>query len=192
MRDNRDVEPTLEDLGSPPLPTGPLADAWRGYLAAWYDGRRAQALTTLTGVVDDLAAGPPETRDGFAEWLCRLLFDRSRFWAGQWGGGMACQDGGRRQRPAAPALTAHPLGARIVLPYLLAALPEGGSPQARWLYQFASGQGYRLQPGYRARLLSAIQERFGPDAPLTVLLRHASEDPIAQRMLREVEQRPCV
>jgi hypothetical protein len=35
-----------------------------------------------------------------------------------------------------------------------------------------------------------IQENFGPDASPLALLRHASEDPIAQRMLRDAEAQP--
>jgi hypothetical protein len=103
---------------------------------------------------------------------------------------MTLQAGVRYRRPAVPALTAYPLSARIVLPYLLAAFPDGAAYQSRWLYQFTVGQSFRLRPEQRARLLSAIQECFGSEARPRALLRRASADPIARRMLRDAEDHP--
>ena len=113
------------------------------------------------------------------------MFDRSEFWAGKWGGGLMFRDGAW-QRPTAPALTAHALSARVILPYLLSEA-AGESPRLRWLYQFLRGQGYRLPPPERQRLRLAIDEYCGVGAEPIELLRRATDDPIAQRMLRDLE-----
>jgi hypothetical protein len=179
------VEITLHDLADPPLPKGPLIGKWGGYMTAWAEGRRADAQATLADFVERLTAAPTVVVDGFSAWLCELVFDRSRFWAGQWGGGMTLR-GGTWEKPAAPALTVHLLSIRVVLPYLLAALPEERTPHLRWLYQFTIGQGYRLPPADRRRLFSAIEEHCGPGTdPVDLLARASSTDPVARQLLRD-------
>ncbi|GIF73321.1 hypothetical protein Asi02nite_28390 [Asanoa siamensis] len=79
------------------------------------------------------------------------------------------------------------LNVRVMLPYLLARRTDERAPHIRWLYQFAVGQGYRLPPGEQQRLRSAIEERCGRGAAPIELLRLATDDPVAQRMLRDAE-----
>jgi hypothetical protein len=143
-------------------------------------------LVAVTDFVDLLDAANGDVTAAFAEWLCGLVFDRSEFWFGEWGGGFIL-DGDVWQRPAAPALTVHALSVRVVLPYLIASRTDEGGPHTRWLYQFAVGQGYRLTPREQQRLRSAIEDRCGAGAAPIALLRLAAEDPVAQRMLHDAE-----
>ncbi len=173
---------SVEDLRRSPQPDGPCRVAWFAYVAAWDDGRRSDAHAALAELVDQLAVGPSAVAGGFARWVCELLFDRGEWLAGQWGGGTVLRNGGWR-RPAGFALTSHLLSTRVVLPYLLTALPESRTPDVRWLYQYALGQMYRLPPAESRRLRSAIEEHCG-SADLTGLLRCVPADPVAQRWLR--------
>jgi hypothetical protein len=177
-------EPTLAELADPPLPDGPPRELWHGYLRAWSNGPRRTALAAVAEFVDALAGAPREVSDGFAEWVCHLVFDRDELLrSGQWGGAMRYEAGAYR-RPVTPALTTHLLSARVVLPYLLAALPAERGPRPRWLHQFAVGQGYRLPPGERRRLFAAIEDHRGPGAEPAALPSRAHDDPIARRRTR--------
>jgi hypothetical protein len=109
-----------------------------------------------------------------------MLFDDSDRWAGQWGGGMSLRDG-QWERPAEPALTIHPISARVLLPYLISRLADQNGRRLRWMYQFAVGQAYRLPPREQQQLHLAVEARCGPGAPLTALLQHAGDDALTRR-----------
>jgi hypothetical protein len=177
---------TLDDLADPPLPDRPLVAQWRAYLALWSAGRRREALVSVGSLVDQLEGAGNDARAMFALWWCELLFDRSVYWAGQWGGGLALREG-RWEKPAEFALTVHPIVLRVVLPYLLGKVAVGRDRHLRWAYQFTIGQGYRLPPAARRSLCSAIESRCGPGAAPIDLLRHAVDDPEARRMLRDAD-----
>lgn len=172
-------------LAAPPLPDGQLAEAWRGYLACWVQGRRHDALSSANQFVDLLTATTSETITTFAAWVCSTLFDDTDRWAGQWGGGMTLRDG-RWERPAEPALTVHPIATRVLLPYLVNGLLDQHGRHLRWVYQFTVGQGYRLPPREQEHLTAAIEARCGPGAPPIALL-HRADDAEARRMLRDAE-----
>ncbi|MGW3811443.1 hypothetical protein [Micromonospora sp. NPDC005113] len=180
----RDV--TADEIAAAPLPAGPISEAWLAYLASWEAGRRPQALAEVNRFVELLTGAGPEPSASFARWVCSVLFDRSDFWAGQWGGGLTSRRG-RPERPAEFALTVHPITAWILLPYLTTGLPSGDGRHLRWTYQFAVGQGYRLPPRQRHQLRAAIDARCGTDAAPIDLLRYASDDAAAVRMLRNAE-----
>jgi hypothetical protein len=186
LREHLGVDLDLDDLDGPPLPAGPLVTAWRTYLASWSAGRRQETLAAVSDFVDLLDGAGGAMSSAFAEWMCGLLFDRSWFWSGQWGGGLVFRDG-VWQRPVEPALTAHALSVRVVLPFLLTAPVDESDPRLRWLYQFTVGQGYRLPPHKRHQLWAVIEDRCGVGAAPIELLRHATGDQLAQRMLRDAE-----
>jgi len=118
LRNDFGVALTLDELEGPPLPEGPLVVAWRCYLASWSAGRRRDALAAVAEFVDLLEGAGGAVSTAFAKWLCSLLFDRSGFWAGQWGGGVdasqrclaaagrAGVDRSRAERPRGTAVSA--------------------------------------------------------------------------------------
>jgi hypothetical protein len=144
-----------------------------------------QALTEANRFVELLHAETGHG-DSFAEWACIELFDRSDFWAGQWGGGLTSR-AGRWERPVEPALTFYPISAGVLLPYLIRGLRHESGRHLRWSYQFTVGQLYRLPPAEQDQLRLAIEVRCGPGEPPIELLRHAADDPRAVRMLRETQ-----
>jgi hypothetical protein len=181
------VSRTLDDFVQAPLPEGPVADEWCGYLECWWSGRRSEALARAAGFVDGLNAAGSDAVDEFARWLCQELFDRSDMWAGQWGGGLRFRDG-RWQRPVEFALTSHSLIVGVVLPYLLVVSDRGHGPGRRWLYQFLVGQSYRLPPQEHQRLRLILDDRYGAGAqPVDVLRLAADHDPVARRMLQHLD-----
>ncbi len=159
---------------------------WNSYLALWQKGLRSHSQVAAHRFVDRLVDSDPNTRTGFARWLCALLFDESEFWAGQWGGGMARTAEGWH-RPVAPALTTHPITARITLPYLESSVSNPDARHLRWMYQFTVGQSYRLPPSERQRWQQALETLCGPGVAPIELLRRAQGDALARRMLRDVE-----
>ncbi|GAA4946942.1 hypothetical protein [Actinoplanes utahensis] len=174
-----------DDLADSPLPEGPLSEAWGAYLSSYLQGRRSPALVRANRFLALIGAEPVH-RTSFAEWVCTGLFDRSDFWSGQWGGGLILR-GRRWERPVEPALTFHPISSGVVLPYLVGGLRREERQPLRWTYQFAVGQLDRLLPVERDELRSAIADRCGPDAALIDLLRHATGDSRAMRMLRDIQ-----
>ncbi len=176
---------TEDDVASAPLPPG-LIEAWDSYLALWQQGLRTGAHAAARRFVDRLDDSDRKTRTGFARWLCALFFDESDFWAGQWGGGLTRAEGGWH-RPVAPALTAHPITARITLPYLLSSVSSPDGRHLRWAYQFTVGQSYRLPPPERQRWEQALEVLCGPGVAPIELLRRAQDDALARRMLRDAE-----
>jgi hypothetical protein len=178
---------TLDDLVGLPLPDESLAAGWRAYLALWSAGRRREALASVGSFVDHLDNAGPHACATFALWWCELVFDRSEHWAGQWGGGLT-RCGDRWERPVESALTVHPIALRVVLPYLLDKVADDHGRHLRWVYQFAVGQGYRLPPPAQRQLWSAIEARSGPGAAPIDLLRHAVDDPVAQRILNDSDE----
>jgi hypothetical protein len=176
---------TNDDVAGAPLPPG-LIEAWNSYLALWQQGLRTDAHAAAQRFVDRLLISGSETRTAFARWLCALLFDESDFWAGQWGGGLTPAEGSWH-RPVAPALTAHPISARITLPYLLSSISSPDSRHLRWMYQFTVGQSYRLPPRERQRWQQALEALCGPGEAPIELLRRAQDDALARRMLRDAD-----
>jgi len=175
---------TEDDVAAAPLPPGRVIGAWSSYLAFWRQGTRTDAQAAAHRFVDLLIDSGPDTRTGFARWLCALLFDESDFWAGQWGGGLAPGKEGWH-RPVAPVLTVHPLTVGVTLPYLLSSLP---SRDLRWAYQFTVGQSYRLPPTERRRWRQALEVLCGPGVAPIELLRRTQDDAHARRMLRDAEE----
>jgi hypothetical protein len=111
LREDLGVALTLNDLAGPPLPEGQLVTAWRTYLASWSAGRRQETLAAVSDFVDLLDGSGGATSSAFAEWTCGLLFDRSEFWSGQWGGGLMFLDG-VWQRPSGWSTTSAPSTSR--------------------------------------------------------------------------------
>lgn len=178
---NRDL------LADPPLPSGELVRTWTACIDAWASGRRRDALGLADALVSGLDNLQREQRDLFAVWLCEGLFDEGRGWLGQFGGGLAYDDGAF-SRPVEYALSINPFSTRVVVPYLSAASPERHGHALRWLYQALIGLAYRVPPDSRAELEATMRSICGPDAdPLDVLREAAVEDEFARQWLEELD-----
>ncbi len=98
---------------------------------------------------------------------------------------MAGERGAHAAKPAQFALMRYPLTGEILLPAVLAWFTSEPAQYARWLYLFATGQGYRLPPRERARL-DAVTSAYDADGRLRPLLELGrGVDPRADRMLED-------
>lgn len=178
----RQLDDNDTGLNSPPL-DGALTRAWRDYLAAWQAGNRVATQRILEDFVTELRRSAYTSV--FAGWVCRLFFDGSPHWSGQWGGGMTLHKG-RYARPESFALSAYPILKQVMVPFLLAGLETEDATRLRWLCQFLIGQGYRIPPSDRQSLLDAVARAYGPDADAMTLLDRSFElspaDPVTNAL----------
>lgn len=176
-------------LEEPPLPGG-LAATWHDCLDAWLEGQRRVALARAEALVVGLDELKSDDRDRFALWLCQRLFDESRAWRGQFGGGLSPTEAGF-QRPVDWALSLHPLTTGVAVPYVVAACNRGEmGASLRWLYQCLVGLASRLTPGDREKLDATLWATCGPDAtPKDALMTAAKTDLLARPWLARLDAR---
>lgn len=158
------------------------------YVEQWQTGRPS-ASDSLAQFVQTVVSDLP-ARDRFADWCFRGLLDpiegAPAGMSGQWGGGMSGWYTTEPSKPARFALLKHPLTGRVLLPSLLSWFAEDPRRYARWLYEFALGQGYRLPLADKAQL-DAVTRQYMEEGSLRPLLELGQDvDHRAKRMLDEM------